>query len=95
MKSIGELKEDISIEDMLLEIGARVQTSFGYSNEKPVWCPFCTDIASNNPGATVNVFKGLFHCFVCGVGGDIITLARIHLETEDTRAAMKWLEDTF
>src|SRR5262249_2651126 len=47
-------------------------------------CPFHKD---RTPSLSVDVEKGLFHCFTCGVGGDIITFVMLRDDVDFKRAA--------
>jgi DNA primase len=37
-------------------------------------CPFCED---GTPSLSVDIEKQLFHCFSCGVGGDVFTFLQM------------------
>ena len=97
MKKIADLKRDIDILDVLDRVGfsknspAWSRGAWG-SHEMSVCCPFHGD---NVASASVNIRLGLFKCFACDVAGDIVNLAKAHLNTDDTRAAVAWLEETF
>lgn len=92
VRTIAELKEEISIEAVLLACGAEIQTG-SWTTELPVYCPFHHNV--NTPAGSVNPTKGLYRCYSCGVGGSIIDLALLHLQTESIPEAMDWLEGTF
>ena len=90
--TIDELKERVSIEEVLIECGARVQTQ-AWGSDLPVWCPF--HLNQDTPAGSVNLTKGLYHCFGCGAGGSVIDLALLHLSTTSIKEACDWLEETF
>ena len=50
-------------------------------------CPFHTE---KSPSFSVNIEEGLYHCFGCGVGGDMITFIR-EKEQLDFVGAVEWL----
>lgn len=88
------LKDEIPMYDVLDEIGAKMYSPVPLAQQVGVWCPFCHDRDSEHPGASINTLKDLYYCFVCGFGGDIITVAMEynHQSFED---ACKWLTANF
>jgi DNA primase len=88
MVDVDRLKDNISVWDVLNEIGATT-TKGGR-----VFCPFCADSYSRNPGASVTADGEHYTCWVCGLSGDIITLAEAHL-LSDFKEACEWLERIF
>jgi len=76
------LKARISITDVLVKVGARVAEVGLMDEEVKVYCPFCEDAASRRPAGRANELKGVYHCWFCGFGGDIISIAREHLFQE-------------
>lgn len=54
-------------------------------------CPFHDD---HNPSMAVVPHKGLFHCFVCGAGGDAISFIRKYLKL-DFREALELLAERY
>ena len=88
MVDTDRLKDNISVWDVLNEIGATT-TKGG-----KVYCMFCADMVSRNPGASVTPDGAHYQCWVCGLSGDIFTLAQAHLLTGFKEAA-EWLEETF
>lgn len=83
------LKDNITVWDVLEELGAARG-----ARANRVYCPFCHDATSDNPDANVYGFGERYHCFVCGLDGDIITLAQEYLHA-DFVDACEWLERTF
>jgi len=63
---------------VLEDAGARIDTSSAaaWDEETPVFCPFCEDISSKKPAGRANQLKGLYFCFSCGWGGDVIKIVR-------------------
>lgn len=91
MIDIDDLKDEIEIEDVLLEAGAVMGARNG--DEQAVFCPFHPN--TRTPAGSVNHRKQLYTCYSCGSGGDIISLAKLHLDTEDTHEAIEWLHQEF
>jgi DNA primase len=94
--TIDELKEELSIEDVLIECGAEIETSTGYGwrSEVPIFCPF--HLNTNTAAASMNTLKQVFHCYSCGAGGSVIDAALLHLGPDTTIGeAASWLEMTF
>ena len=54
-------------------------------------CPFH---AEKTPSFSVNHEEGVYYCFGCGVGGDVITFVR-EKEQLDFVAAVEWLANKF
>ena len=79
------LKDEVSVFDLLNEIGATCRS------DRKVFCPFCHDAYSRNPGASVTADGSWYTCWVCGVKGDVIELAKLHLGV-DFKEACEWLE---
>ena len=88
MVDTERLKDEVSVWDLLTEIGATT------TKDGKVYCPFCYDAYSRNPGASVTKDGQHYTCWVCGLSGDVITLAQTHLVT-DFKEACEWLERTF
>jgi hypothetical protein len=94
-----ELREEIPILDVLLDIGASVPgwASGGWGDWKKVVCPFCTD---TNGSASYNAGAGRFLCHQCGAprdgsSGDVVDVARLFLGTNDDEEAIQWLNRRF
>lgn len=88
MVDVDRLKDNISVFDVLNELGATVR------QDRRVFCVFCADQFSRNPGASVTADGCHYTCWVCGLSGDIITLTEAHL-VSDFKDACEWLERTF
>jgi len=94
-------KNSVDILDVLVKIGGRVGYARGHGwwdDEVPVWCPFCEDQSSRKPAGRANTTKQVYHCWACGFGGDVITIAKKHLGfagpgSHAYSAAVKWLEE--
>jgi DNA primase len=93
VRTIDELKADISIEAVLEYCGARVEGGGWGGQNIPVFCPFHLNEAT--PAGSMNVMKGVYYCFACGASGSVIDLAMLHLNTKSIPEAMDWLERTF
>ena len=63
---INQIKERINIVDV---IGEYVNLKASGKNYKGL-CPFHSE---KTPSFTVSPEKGIFHCFGCGTGGNVIT----------------------
>jgi DNA primase len=79
-----ELKARIDIIEVLLKAGARVPSTDDWGDmEVKVFCPFCEDLNSHKPAGRANPVKGLYHCFNCHFGGDIIDIAKRVIDEDD------------
>src|SRR5205085_3819211 len=54
-------------------------------------CPFHEE---KTPSFSVNAVDKLYHCFGCGVGGDVITFVK-ESENLDFTGAIEWLAERF
>src|SRR5437899_12273763 len=54
-------------------------------------CPFHEE---RTPSFSVNPVDKLYHCFGCGVGGDVITFVK-ETENVDFTGAVEWLGERF
>jgi DNA primase len=79
---VQSVKDRVSIQDLFEVLGVRVK---GHTAS----CPLHQD---KTPSMGFN--KQLWYCFVCGVGGDVITLVE---KTQDLpfKDALNWLNDKF
>jgi DNA primase len=94
--TIDELKDELSLEDVLIECGAEFEMSsgsYGWRSEVPFFCPF--HLNTNTAAASMNTLKGVWHCYSCGAGGSVIDAAMLHLDTQSVSEAASWLEVTF
>lgn len=100
MNRYDELREDIPILDVLLDLGASVNgwaTGGGWGDWKSITCPFCTD--SDN-SASYNAGAGRFLCHQCGAprdgrSGDVVDVAKHFLGTSSDDEAIAWLNRRF
>lgn len=92
-RSIEELKEEISLEEVLIECGARFQNGGWRQNEVPFFCFAHPNY--NTPAASMNPLKGVWNCYSCGAGGSIIDAAMLHVGTTSVQKACEWLESEF
>lgn len=80
-----QIKERLSIEEV---VGQYVELKVAGSNLKGK-CPFH---AEKTPSFIVSPMRDTYHCFGCGVGGDIFTFVQ-EIEGLDFRGALKMLAD--
>jgi DNA primase len=92
VRTIEELKADVAIEAVLEYAGARFQMQ-SWGENTPVWCPY--HINEDTPAGSMNVLKGVYNCFACGVSGSVIDLALQQPDVDSIPKAMDWLEETF
>jgi len=91
---IDDVRARADLLEVLEEMGARWQIGQNWDTETMVFCPFCDDKDSKKPAGRANQLKGLYFCFNCGTGGDVIKLVQIDLELgfDD---ALDWLDKKF
>ena len=91
---IDDVRARSDILKLLEGMGGRVQLGKNWDEETLVFCPFCDDKDSKKPAGRANQIKGLYFCFSCGTGGDVIKLVQIDLELgfDD---ALDWLDKKF
>ena len=92
--SIADVKARADILTVLEELGAKVAPEGGWDEEVRVFCPFCVDLNSKKPAGRANSLRGLYFCFACGTGGDVIKLVMIGKGLDFT-AALHWLDAKF
>lgn len=104
---VKALKARIDILDLLKIVGARIDgEELYFDQEVRVYCPFCSDANSRKPAGRANPVKGLYHCWACGFGGDIIDVARQFLSEDESGdlfgsyavpfdVVVQWLEGKF
>ncbi|MBI3308237.1 MAG: DNA primase [Candidatus Melainabacteria bacterium] len=63
---IHQLKSQVPIQDLISEYLTLKKSGRGFA----AICPFHDD---HNPSLQINPQKGIFKCFACGTGGDLIT----------------------
>lgn len=93
LRSIDELKDEITIEEVLVAAGAEFDLSRGWNDEQPFYCPFHPNV--NTPAASMNLMKGVFNCYACDASGSIIDAAMLYLDTKSIQEAKDWLDETF
>lgn len=74
-KTMELMKESVKIDDLFEWLGAVV---IRRNHRATAFCPFCDDSKSRNPGCSLDLENNLYHCFVCGAGGDIISAVQEH-----------------
>jgi DNA primase len=90
--TLDEIKDLVSIEDVLLECGATIDQR-NYHGETSIYCPF--HLNQRTSAASFNAMKGVFYCHACDAGGSVIDAALLYLQTDKVAEAKEWLEDTF
>jgi DNA primase len=88
---LDELRNRLRVSDV---VGKRVVLQRGTKGEFKACCPFHKE---KTPSFTVNDQKGFFHCFGCGVHGDVISFVMQHdrlsfMEAVETLSAQAGLE---
>jgi len=83
--NVAQIKERLTIEEV---VGQYVELKAAGSNLKGK-CPFH---AEKTPSFIVSPMRDTYHCFGCGVGGDIFTFVQ-EIEGLDFRGALKMLAD--
>lgn len=98
MTGIAELREAITVEEILSYYGADIRRSGSWSEWTPVNCPWCLD---TNGSASMNRGAGLYLCHQCGApdrangkAGDIVDIVKF-AERLNTSEAAEWLTRTF
>lgn len=97
MRSIDDLKDEIPVEEVLIELGGSVPYHGGWGEWVAVQCPFHDD---RDASGSMNRGSGYFKCHACdaprdGMAGDIIDMAKYHLNTDSITEAIAWLRQTF
>jgi len=81
---LQKIKDSVTIQQLLDVLGVRVIGNRAI-------CPLHQD---TNPSFSFNNNKGLWNCFVCNKGGDIISLV-MQIEQIDFKDALNWINDKF
>lgn len=84
MVDTKKLKARIGVLEVLHKIGARTKFAEAWDHDVQVWCPFCPDAQSHKPAGRATPLNGLYFCYSCGFGGDVITLAQQYLTANKT-----------
>ena len=80
---VKELKARLDIVSIISRYVTLIKAGAGFKAK----CPFHKD---DTPSMTVSAEKGLWHCFGCGEGGDVISLV-MHMTGTDFKGALEWL----
>lgn len=91
---IDRLKARLSVETVLTELGAVFPGAFSMAQEQPFFCPFCDDVGSSKPAGRANDLEGVWHCWACNRGGDVIT-AVMEGKGLPFIESMQWLMDQY
>lgn len=73
------IKEKVDLVEVMLDEGVDVDISTDINGECKAVCPFHDD---HNPSMSVNSEKGVYNCFACGAGGDVIKFIQETRETD-------------
>lgn len=76
-EGIDKLRKKARLSEVFEWLGAHVKQG-GSPRHRMAWCPFCDDATSRNPGCSINDENGVWHCFVCGRGGDVFAFVEEH-----------------
>jgi DNA primase len=87
MEIIDQVRQAASI----IELASQYTTLRQRGRKHVGLCPFHTE---KTPSFTVDGEKGLYHCFGCGVGGDVFTLV-MEKENLNFPEAVKYLADKY
>lgn len=85
-KEVAELKARTDFKGLLTWLGFEVKKN---GRGWKILCPFHND---TDPSCSVNLEKGLFHCFSCGVEGDKIKFVKLYKKT-DFKGAVEVLKE--
>jgi DNA primase len=90
---IAEIKRRVGIEEVIAHIGLHNTGKVHRAGEwLPIKCPFHDD---KHASASINRATSYFRCHACAARGDVIDVAKLHLDTDSTTEAISWLERTF
>lgn len=100
MSRIAAVKAQVDIVVLIEQLGGRVEGERHWGGRTLRWiptaCPFHMDQVAS---ASINQEAGRFTCHGCGVRGDVIDLAKMHLGIEGkedaTQKALDWLASEF
>jgi DNA primase len=87
MESIDQVRQAANI----LELASQYTTLRQRGRKHVGLCPFHTE---KTPSFTVDAEKGLYHCFGCGVGGDVFSLV-MEKENLNFPEAVKYLAERY
>lgn len=91
MARLGDLKRRVNIKQILLHYGWD-GVARGVGAWKTTLCPFHRD---TNPSGSVNLEQNRYHCFTCGVRGDIIDVVKEQERFNTVRETADWIEARF
>jgi hypothetical protein len=75
-QEVAELKARTDFKGLLTWLGFEVKKN---GRGWKILCPFHND---TDPSCSVNLEKGLFHCFGCGVEGDKVKFVKLYKQTD-------------
>lgn len=86
MDIVNRIKEEISIKQVIEDL-----TGTKLDSKNKILCFFHDE---KNPSLNINNEKGLFYCFGCKTGGDLIKFCELYLKT-DRKGAIKYLANRY
>jgi DNA primase len=96
--TIARIKEEVTIDEVLAELGAELPYGGGGYGWVSMRCPFHDDTQAS---ASINSEAGLFKCHACeapranGRSGDIIDVVMWELGTHSVPDAINWIRERF
>lgn len=89
------IKARVNVMDVLEKMGATAADYYAaVADEVSFYCPFCEDKDSRKPAGRANELSGLWHCFACNAGGDVITAVERGLGL-GFNEALQWLIEEY
>lgn len=85
------VRDVVAAADILEVVGQRTALRRSSGTRYTGRCPFHDE---RSPSFSVNPDLGLYHCFGCGKGGDVVTFVR-ETESLDFVGAIEWLAERF
>ena len=87
----NDIKDTIRVEE--LEDALGINFTFRRGDEHTAHCPLPTHSGNDrNPSFGINIKKGVFNCFSCGVGGTWLDLVKL-VENLDESEALEYLKE--
>ena len=87
----SSVRDVVAAADMVEVVSGRTQLRRASGSRYTGRCPFHEE---RTPSFSVNPVDKLYHCFGCGVGGDVVTFVR-ETENLDFVGAIEWLAERF
>jgi hypothetical protein len=97
--TIAQIKEEVGVQEVLLELGGSIPYTGAWGEWVPVRCYAHRD---DNPSGSMNRGAGMYICHQCGApgrengkAGDIVDMAKDHLQSDSITEAISWIRQTF